>query len=212
MPPGRCAGGPRRAWRVVLVLASIGLIFLAPLFAPKSLVEERSGSENVYGRVAQFKQSLRVFVDRPVLGVGFCNFHQFVAGETRYLASYEGVSSLDWPHNNLAQIVVETGILGFVPYVMAQVLLFRAMWQLRRLSNSGYLMWKYYLYLFLCYWITGLTESSGCSPLNLWYTFAITVPYKYVLTEPDLRLPADVEVPDEAFSAPSRIFQPVFHR
>ncbi len=203
-------GTTRRAWRFALLLASVGMIFLAPLLAPASMVEERSSSENVYGRVAQFEQSLRVFVDHPVLGVGFWNFHEFVMGEPRYMASYEGVSSLDWPHNNLIEVLTETGIIGFVPYVMAHVFLLMAMWQLRQLSSSGCLVWKYYVYLFLSYWITGLTESSGYSPLNLGYVFAVTVSYKYALTEPDLIQPAEVQVPNEAFSAPARISRPVF--
>ena len=195
----------RRAWRVALVLASVGLIFVAPLFAPESVVEDRSSAGNVYGRVAQFEQSLRVFVDHPVLGVGFYNFGKVVAGEPRYVASYEGVFSVDSPHNNLTQILAETGIIGFVPYVMTQVLLFLQMWQLRQLSYSGRLAWKSFVYLFLTYWITGLTESSGYSPLNLWYVFAIAVSCKYVLTDPDLMQSAEVQVPNEAFSAPASI-------
>jgi O-antigen ligase len=194
-----------RAWRVVLMLAFVGLIFIPKVFAP-DMFEDRMSASNVHGRVAQFEQSLRVFVDHPLLGVGFWNFHEFVAGEPRYLASYEGVSSLDWPHNNLAQVLTETGILGFVPYVMAQVLLLRAMWQMRRLCSCGYFVWKYYVYVFLCFWITGLTESSAYSPLNLWYIFVIAVFCKYVLTDPDLMRPAEGQVPDESFGAPAHIF------
>lgn len=197
-------GTTRRAWRVVLMLASVGLIFIATVFA-SDMFEDRSRTENLYGRVAQFDQSLRVFLEHPVLGVGFWNFHEFVVGEPRYLASYEGVSSVDWPHNNLAEVLTETGILGFVPYVMAHVLLLRAIWQLRGFCGCGHLVWKYYVYVFLCYWITGLTESSGYSPLNLWYMFVIAVSCKYVLTEPDLIRPEEMQIPDQAFSAPVRI-------
>src|SRR6266850_1304854 len=196
----------RRAWRVALMLASVGLIFIAPLFAPESVVEDRSNADNVYGRVAQVEQTLRVFAEHPVLGVGFYNFGQVVAGEPRFRAYYKGVSSVDSPHNNLLQVLTETGILGFVPYVIAHILLLKAMWQLRRLSSSGHLVWKYYVYLFLTYWITGLTESSGYSPLNLVYVFAITVSYKYAMADPGLMQPLEVQVPDEAFSAPVRIF------
>jgi O-antigen ligase len=203
-------GTTRRAWRFALILACVGLIFLAPLLAPKSMVEERSSSENVYGRVAQFEQSLRVFLDNPVLGVGFWNFHEFVVGESRYRASYMGVSSLDWPHNNLIEVLTETGLIGFVPHVMTHVLLLMAMWRLRQLSNSGRLVWKYYVFLFLSYWITGLTESSGYSPLNLGYVLAVTVSYKYALTEPDSIQPVEVQVPQESFSSPGRISWPAF--
>src|SRR5713226_543895 len=201
----------RRVWRVVLMLASIGMIFIVPLFAPK-VFEDRSSSENAYGRIAEFEQSLRVFVDHPLLGVGFQSFNNYVAEEPRYVASYAGVSSLDTPHNTLAEILTETGIIGFVPYLMAHLLLLMAMWQLRQLSRSGHLVWKYYVYLFLSYWITGLTESSGYGYLNLWYMFAVTVFCKYALTEPDLIQPAEVQVSDEAFSSSARISWPVFLR
>jgi O-antigen ligase len=113
---------------------------------------------------------------------------------------------LDRPHNNLTQILAETGILGFVPYVMTHLLLLGTMWQLRRSSDSGSLVWKYYVYMFLTYWITGLSESSGYdSFLNLWYVFVTTVCFKYALTEPDLTQPAEVLVPGEAFSVPARV-------
>ncbi len=174
-----------RACRVLLILASAGLIFISKVFAP-DMFEDRSRTENMYGRLAQFDQSFQVFADHPLLGVGFQNFNNFVVGDGRYLTSYNGVSSLDWTHNTPAQVLTETGILGFVPYVIAHFLLIRAMWQLRQSSGSGYLAWKYYVYLFLSYWITGLTESSGFSPLNLWYMFATAVFCKYALTAPDL--------------------------
>lgn len=193
----------RRAWRMVLILASVGLIFVAPLFLPDMLVEDRGGADNVYGRVAQFKQSIRVFADHPVTGVGFYNFHNFVAGDQEYLESYEGVPSLDSPHNNLTQVLAETGVLGFVPYILAHILLFKAMWQLRRFSSSGWLMWKCYIFLFLAYWITGFTESSGYSPLNLVYLFMLAAVYKYALTAPDLNESAELQAPDGAFGVPA---------
>ena len=196
----------RRAWRVVLILVSVGLIFTATKLLPHDMFEDRSSAANVYGRVAEFEQGLRVFVDHPMLGIGFHNFHEFVVGELRYLASYEGVSSLDWPHNNLTQALTETGLLGFVPYVLAQVLLLRAMWQLRKLGSCGYSVWKYYIYVFLCFWITGLTESSAYSPFAFWYMFVVAVFCKYVLTDPDLIRPAEGQVPDQALSSSARIF------
>ena len=63
----------RRAWRVVLTTSSIGLIFVAPLFLPAMLVQDRSGGDNLYGRLAQLKQSLHVFLDHPALGATYRN-------------------------------------------------------------------------------------------------------------------------------------------
>jgi O-antigen ligase len=190
-------GATRRAWSVMLMLASVGLIFILPLFVP-DMFEDRSSGANVYGRVAQYEQSLRVFVEHPLLGVGFSNFNDFVEGEPRYVASYEGVSSVDSPHSNLAAALAETGILGFVPYVMAHIFLFQGMWRLRRLSSSGYLVWKYYVYLLLTYWITGLTETTHYSPITLWYVFVTAVACKYALTESDPVQPAEGQVADVA--------------
>lgn len=195
----------RRVWRVALMLASVGAIFIVPLFAPQ-VFEDRSSSQNGYARVAQYEQSLRVFVEHPVLGVGFQNFNRYVTGDLRYVASYQGVLSVDWPHSNLAQVLTETGLLGFVPYVMVNVLLFRQMWQWRHSSRSAYLVWKYFLYIFLSYWITGITEGSGYSPLNLWCVFVIAVFCKYVLTEPD-SVPSEEELASNlAFRVPSQVF------
>jgi O-antigen ligase len=202
-------GASRRAWRVALIAASVGLICMIAVLAPE-VFEDRSSSGNVYGRVAELEQSLRVFSEHPLLGVGFLNFHNYVVGESRFVATYNGVSSLDWPHDNLAQVLTETGILGFIPYVLSQVLLVWSMWKLRRLNYSGVLAWKYLLYLFLTYWITGLSESSGYGSLNLWFMFVVGVIYKYVLSEPEAALPEEDEISREAFSAQGAAPLPAF--
>ena len=192
-----------RAWRVVLILAFLAVIFSVSVFAP-DMFADRSDTENVYGRVAQYEQSLRVFVDHPLLGVGFSSFNAFVAGQPQYRTSYEGLSSLDWPHSNLAAALAETGILGFVTYVMTHIVLLWAMWQLRQLSSCGYSVWRYYVYMFLTYWITGLTEATGFNAfVNLWYVFLMTICYKYVLTAPDAILPVEERVPGRILSAPA---------
>jgi len=198
-----------RAWRVGLMLTFVGLVCMVSVFAP-DMFEDRSSGQNVYGRMAQHEQSLRVFMDHPWLGVGFNNFNNVVTGESRYLATYQGVSSVDSPHSNLAAVLAETGILGFVPYVIMHVLLFCAIWQLRHLSGYGRLVVRYCVYMFLTYWITGLTESTGFNPfVNLWYVFLITTCYKYALTA---RF-AEPQVPEEgAFSEPVRVFSPLFLR
>ncbi len=196
-------GTTRRAWRVALIGALVGLVLLISIWAPE-LYRDRSSSENVDGRVAQLEQSYQVFVDHPLLGIGYLNFHDFVVGNPSYFASYRGMRAPDSPHNNLAQILTETGILGFLPYVLTQLLLLGAMWQLRQFSRSGYLASKCFVYFFLTYWITGLAESSGYDgQLNLWYIFATAVVYKYVLTAPDFTAPVEEWVPARAWRAPA---------
>jgi O-Antigen ligase len=190
----------RRAWRVALISAFVGSILLVRAFAP-NIFEDRSSSDNVYARVAEYEQSLRVFTDHPFLGVGFSNFNNFVAGNARYLETYKGVYSVDWPHSNLAAVLAETGSLGFGFFAIAQFLLFRTMWPLRRASAYGALAWRYFAYMFMAYWITGLTETTGYDGfVNLWFVFAITVFYKFVLTDPEPMQPAEVHIPESALS------------
>lgn len=202
-------GIARRAWRIALILSFVGTVFLAGLLAPQ-ILQDRSSGDNVYGRVAQFQQNMRVFAENPLWGVGFLNFHEYVVGEPRYVATYLGVSSVDWPHDNLLAVLTETGAVGFVPYVLAQIFLFLAIWRLRLWPGSGSLAWKCGVYLFLAYWITGLTESSGYGPLNLWYAFVLAALYKYVLTEPDAASSPENEVPGEDAAFSDAAFSPTF--
>ena len=201
-----------RIGRFAILIALLGLVLIAKVAAP-DMFEDRSSADNVYGRVAQYQQSLVVFSEHPLLGVGFFNFNNYVTGELRYFTSYDGVPAVDWPHSNLAAVLAETGILGFAPYMITHLLLLAAMWRLRTVSNNGRLVWKFFVYMFLTYWITGLTETSGYDGfINLWYVFAITILYKYVLTEADSVKPAKVRVPGKAFITLEPISQPAILR
>ena len=52
------------------------------------------------------------------------------------------------------QIVTETGLVGLAPYVLAQIFLVMAILEVReRRTRIGELVWKYFLYVFLCYWL-----------------------------------------------------------
>jgi O-antigen ligase len=194
----------QRAWRVTLLAAFIGLVLVIRVAMP-DVFEDRAGSDNFYGRIAEYEQSFKVFVDHPLLGVGYNNFNNAVAGISQYRASYEGVASLDWPHSNFNSVLVETGILGFIPWAMMHIFLLKAFWQLRRVSAAGRMVWKFVLYMMMCYWITGLTEACGTDPLNTVYVFAILVCYKYAATAPDAVFPAESQA-----SAQIRSSQPQF--
>lgn len=202
----------RRTWRIALILSFAGLLFGAKVLFP-GVFQDRSGTDNWYARIAEYKQSLKVFADHPVLGVGYSNFNYFVAGESQYTMTYNGVQSVDWPHSNLASALAETGILGFVPYIMMHVLLVVALWRLRGASDSGKFVWKYVFYMVLIYWMTGLTESAGFEPqLNVWYVFALAVCYKYALTTPDSHLAVDTQISEDELPVPARVNSQALYR
>ena len=175
----------RRIFRVVTLLV-MGVIFLLGNAILPDLYQERvSSGENVYARMAQQRQTLRLFLRNPLLGVGLNNFIAAVPKDTPYVGPYSGVDPLDAPHSNLGAVLAETGILGFIPYVLANGFLVAAFWKARRRDSPSFvLVWKYFLYIFLSYWVSGVSLTSGhYGDLNLWYLLTIAVLYKYGATD-----------------------------
>jgi hypothetical protein len=176
--------GWRRTIRMAAIL-SLGSVFLLLRIAIPEAFEDRTDPENLYGRIAQQQQTFAIFLDHPINGVGLNNFHD-VAGTDKYTRGYKGVESVDYPHNNLGAVLVETGLAGFVPFVCSQVLFFTAFWRLRRESSpNARLAWKAFLFIFICYWINGMSLTIAYfSDLNLWYMLVLSVLYKYGVTVP----------------------------
>jgi len=164
---------------MVLLIGGIAFQILVP-----DVSEERSDPQNIYGRIAQQKQTLEVFLTHPITGIGLGNFLTF-APEFVGTAEFRGYDPVDAPHNNVGQIFAETGIAGGIPYVWTQMILLAAFWKVRhRNSPSSRRIWIFFLYIFLSYWISGLSLSSGFYPdLNLWFILALAVLYKFALTE-----------------------------
>jgi O-antigen ligase len=171
----------------VLIFLCVAGAALISVVAPETY-EDRSRPDNFYGRLAEQMQTLRLFWSHPILGVGLGNFTATVEGNTNYMDFYNGVQSIDSPHNNLGGILSETGVVGFVPYVAAQVLLVIAFWKFRRRdTRDAKVVWTYFIFIFLCYWVNGMTLASGYnSDLNLWFVFAISVLYKFEMADSEI--------------------------
>jgi O-antigen ligase len=176
--------GWRRLSRGVLI-ASFGVVFLLMRLLLPAVFEERSSGENLYGRFAQQVQTFRMFADHPMGGVGLNNFHDAALASGRYEAYFGDTESVDYPHNNLGAVLAETGLSGFVPFLSAQILLFLAFSRSLRARKDGADAWKYCLFLFLAYWINGMSlQSCYFSDLNLIFVFVLMVLYKYSVTQP----------------------------
>lgn len=176
----------------VAVLALIGGSVLVVALSVEGLFEERiSNADNFYVRIAQQKQNFRIFLDNPILGVGFNNYYAVASSKPGSAASYEGTESLDYPHSNLGAVLAETGVIGVTPFVISQILLVAAFWRLRKSGKaSGNSVWIFFVYIFISYWISGSALTSGYySDLNLWYMFALAVVYKYAITQTASSLP-----------------------
>jgi O-antigen ligase len=172
-----------RVLRITLMILLVGSILVTAVVVPDAYVD-RSRPDNFYFRIAAEMQFFTVFLDHPLFGVGMGNYSQVVSEESRYLAEFQGVQSSAEPHNTLGAILSETGLVGFVPYVLAQILLLTAFYELsRKNAKEGRFVWRFFLYAFLSYWISGFTLASGySSEINLFFAFVLTVMYKYGIT------------------------------
>ena len=166
-----------------LLLGVVGFLEL-PKIAPEFFEARVSDPSDLYGRIAQQQQTFDLFLRYPVNGVGLGNYMDTALAFPSH--SYHGADSVGSPHNTLGSILAETGLTGFIPFLVAQVYFFRAFWKLRRLRNPDTLLaTTFFLYVFLTYWINGVMLTSGYySDLNYWYLFVSAVLYKFAITEP----------------------------
>jgi TonB family protein len=167
---------------VTLILIVAASFLLLRMAAPELFTRRVADLGDLYARIAQQKQTLDMFRSNPINGVGLANYSQGAAQLPD--AFYTGVASVGWAHNNLAAVLAETGLTGFVPYLLAQLYFFRSFWTLRkRRSPDAILAATFFLYVFFSYWINGLMLTSGYeSDLNFWYLFVTAVLYKFAVT------------------------------
>jgi len=191
-------------WRRTLRLAAVGItctLFLLVRVMFPSVFEERTSSANLQARIAQQKQTVALFLDNPINGVGLCNVNAVINND-KYITFYDDTESLGSAHNNLGAILSETGLTGFLPFVASQVLIAKAFWKLRRTnSKDSRSVVKTFLFLFVCYWINGLSLTTAYfADLNLWYMFVLAVLYKVAITSPEVAVASDF---GSAVSSPS---------
>jgi hypothetical protein len=176
----------RRIW--VAIFAGILLAAVAAkLLYPRIYDDRVSRPDNVYQRLAQDEETLRVVRDHPFFGVGFNQYHDVASSEPMYLAQWKGIESMNLPHNVLMTVLSEEGIVGLLFYVLAQLFFIRAMWKIRKNYPAG---WLAFLYCLLIYVLIGLDDAIVYfSDINLFYIFVLGTLYQVqarVIPEQDL--------------------------
>jgi O-Antigen ligase len=187
---------PRRAWAAffgVVLLAAIA----ARIFDPRLYDDRVSGPDNVYQRVAQHQETLRVVSEYPFWGVGFGLYHDVATQNPRYMVRWKGIESMNFPHNVLMTVLSEEGVVGLLLYVSAQLFLVRAMWKVRKAYPPG---WLAFLYCVLIYVLTGLDFSTvSFSDINILYIFILCAIYQQ-----QARMAYDLEVTAAVKISPDR--------
>lgn len=107
---------PRRSLRLAtLALLAAGMVFIGYFWSRDQGFTNLSADATFHQRVATMQAGLAMFVDRPLLGVGLnCS----ILGWPLYAP--QDVFSYGWLHNHntFLQVLSETGLLGFIPFVL----------------------------------------------------------------------------------------------
>lgn len=112
---------------------------------------------SIIARVTLIKESLRVFSDFPVFGVGASNFGLYYCGDKGEFLS---------PHSTIAQVLAEFGIVGFSLYALLIItMISKVVGRIRtyqyNLTSSIWVLFSLWLFMFLQMQITG----------NIYYDF-----------------------------------------
>ena len=111
-------------WKAALrIVVGAGLVIAAVMFVVQSLpvttAAHRLLDLDGEGRLIEWRVAWHGFLERPVLGFGPENFY-VVANKYFDAELYKYVGSeakFDKPHNNLLELLVTTGVCGFLAYV-----------------------------------------------------------------------------------------------
>ena len=122
--------GRRRAVRWMAVLG-LGFALLLVRLALPAVFEERSDAGTFYARIAQEHQDPGALSGSPGQRRRIEQLSRCVA-EQQVFHLLQERGGLDYPHNNLGAILAETGLTGFLPFVVAQVFFISAFWKLRK--------------------------------------------------------------------------------
>jgi len=125
-----CAWRKKNRWMqgALLVLLVAGMMFASRFWSRGEDFSQLDNDVSLQQRVATYEAASSMFLDHPLLGVGFaCSVVAWP------LYAPEGMNSKGAlvTHNTFLQVLSETGVLGFVPFVL---LLGFSLYQSRKLA------------------------------------------------------------------------------
>jgi O-antigen ligase len=159
--------GGRKACGMLLATILMGFIVIQTIHisstegSAKDVVER----DTIYVRIAMAKAGMKMFLDAPVVGVGYLQ-----AG-AKFSPYFETVGTSASPdegfliHNTFVNVLVELGIIGFVPFVLIFVCVINDAARLFRHSIDG----RGIATVFLAACVTFIVAAMAN---NMYYVFA----------------------------------------
>ncbi len=169
-----------RSKRKILALATtLVLLFLAWTLMPQQYQERfltlfkpelnESATASAQGRIVGLKMGMKMFLDRPLLGVGAGNF------PTAWALLYSGEGPRVWmqPHNMLGQLFAELGITGFLAFLFFLLVTFRQIFISRRRIRGDPWFLHYSKAIEICLWLLLISGLFGHNLYRYnWYFLA----------------------------------------
>jgi O-antigen ligase len=120
---------PGRWARLVLLVGAIAAVLFAATTQLKSstLFSERvENTENIYARLATWKQGFEIFRSEPVFGIGVNRYE--IVSSSLPPEEVHGAQSVTFAHGSATWLLAEQGLFGFIPVVLVAL----AVWGLFR--------------------------------------------------------------------------------
>jgi O-antigen ligase len=178
------SGGARVLAGKLTIAALLGVMLVVAfiLWDSPPLTRRLTDPRNLYSRLATWEAASQMTIENPLLGVGLWNFadyfEQFELEDESTLEETLGTRVAVGPHSNLVWVATELGLLGFVPYVVANLCILLAGYgAVRRATDErSRAVAACFTALVIAYWIPGLTLATGAySDLNLYFFFFLGV-------------------------------------
>lgn len=135
-------------WRNLLIVLVLGLVYWGVTFALSQsdykaqqtffghvTLNDISNGESIEGRLIAYREALKVYDKYPILGIGLGNYGP-------YVKNFPPVTpKTGWPvvNNQYIELLAETGIVGFVSFLIIFIVLFVRSIMAARLTQNPFL-------------------------------------------------------------------------
>jgi O-antigen ligase len=129
---------PGRYGRAVaaLVISAIVLVPLITELEKIPAVQQRvQNTDNIYTRIAIYKQGWQIFKSHPLFGVGSTDYNQVAS--VMPIVYVNNQPSQPYPHSSLFEVMSEDGVVGLIALLVAVVAAWRLVRAFNRASRVG---------------------------------------------------------------------------
>lgn len=126
-----------RLFAVAAIVCVVGSLATTQLQQDKTVSERVNNTQNIYNRLATYKQGLEIFGSAPLFGVGVDHYYEAASDRTPVVV--RGAPSVKAPHSSYIGLLAEQGLVGFLPFLLVTYATWYLVGGLRRASfrNEG---------------------------------------------------------------------------